>query len=466
MAGKRASPEETTSSELVDRDDILSLTRDLCAIRSSVVSDGNEALFSRIGDEVPLSLFRIASGDSFNGWVVPQNWRVKRAKLFRDGHEVFDGTENALGVGYYSKSFSGDLDWEELERHLVTNPRLPDACMFHCMWQYRPWDADWVLSMPYRIYEALGPGRYRVELETEYEPGEMLVAHTEVPGRSEKIIVFNSNTCHPHMANDGFAGTAVLVRLMQWLRERDNYYTYRLVVGPEHLGSVFYLRDRPHEEIDRMVGGVFEEMPGTSGPLKATSTFNGGHLLDRAFANVLAHHARAFELVPWRKGAGNDETVWEAPGYEIPFVELTRCESQFDPYPEYHSSLDVPDLMNPAQLAETLDVLKRVVSVIERDAFVRRTFNGLICLSNPQYGLYMERPDPSVTKDLEADAEKWGHLLDCMFRYMDGDHTVLDIAEKHDLDFDRLYRYLQKFEEKGLVSLEFNECARRAPVRV
>ncbi len=445
---------------------MVAVTRELCAHRTAVVADGNAGLFARIAKELPLELFRFASGETHNGWIVPQNWRVKRAKLVRDGKEVFDGAANALGVGYYSRSFVGDLDWPELEPHLVSNPALPDGYMFHCMWQYRPWDADWALSMPHRLRAALGPGRYRVELETEYAPGEMLVAHHHKRGRSEKTIVFNSNNCHPHMANDGFAGTTVLIRLMQWLAEQDTHYSYRLVIGPEHLGSVFYLGSRPRADIDRMVCGVFEEMPGTRAPLKATSTFLGGQMIDQAVANALKHHAADHALVGWRKGAGNDETVWEAPGYEVPFIELTRCEDQFAPYPEYHSSLDTPDLMDPARLEETLRVLQKTVQALEDNVVVHRRFDGLVCLSNPDYDLYMERPDPTVTKNLAQDSEKWGHLLDCLFRYFDGSTTILDIAERHDLPFDRLRRYLARWAEKGLVRLERAEIQRRVPARV
>ena len=445
---------------------MIQLTRKLCAFRTGAVADENENLFACIGKELPLTTFRFASGDTYNGWVVPDNWRVMRAKLFRDDVEVFDGTAHTLGVAYYSNSFSGELEWEEIKPHLVTNPDLPEAYMFHCMWQYRPWDADWALSVPYRIYKELGAGRYRVELETEREPGEMLVGHAEIKGRSRQIIVFNSNTCHPHMANDGFAGTAVLIRLMQWLSKCDNYYTYRLVMGPEHLGSAFYLRDLPEDEVARMACGVFEEMPGTKGAVKATSTFNGGHKIDLAFANALKHYTKNYELVPWRKGAGNDETVWESPGYEVPFVEMTRCEDQFAPYPEYHSSLDTADIMIAGQLDEMLDALKRVVFALENDASIERRFDGLICLSNPEYDLYMERPDPAITKDLAADAEKWGHLLDCLFRYMDGTMTVLEIAERHDLPFERLHGYLKRFETSGLVNMIFSPCTRPRPRRV
>lgn len=445
---------------------MLNLIQDLCSFQTGVVSSDNASLFKRISAELPIELFRFKSGDYFNGWLVPNNWSVKRAKLFKGNEEIFDFSVNALGVAYYSKSFSGELGLDELLPHLVTNPALPDAFMFHCMWQYRPWDADWRLVMPYRVFRTLGPGRYRIELETEYKPGEMLVAHSHKAGLSPKTIVFNTNNCHPHMANDGFAGTAVLIRLMQWLMTKETYYSYRLVIGPEHLGSVFYLRDLPRAEVDSMVCGVFEEMPGTGGAIVATSTFDGGHMIDRAFANVLRHYSRAHRLVPWRKGAGNDETVWEAPGYEVPFVELTRCEDQFAPYAEYHSSLDTPDLMQAAQLEEMLECLKKVVGVLEDNAVVSRRFDGLICLSNPEYDLYMERLDPTVVKDLDADAEKWGHLLDCLFRYMEGEMTILDIANRHDLPFDRLLRYLRRFEEKGLVELKRAEIERRLPRRV
>jgi aminopeptidase-like protein len=446
--------------------DMIALARDLCAFATGVVADDNEALFARIEKELPLAAFRYGSGDTFNGWVVPQNWRVKKAELRKGGKVVFDASRHTLGVARYAKSFQGTLDWAELKPHLVTNAELPDAYVFHCMWQYRPWDADWALSIPHADFVKLGPGRYDVDLVTEYSPGEMIVAHHEKRGSTDRVIVFHSNSCHPHMANDGFAGTALLIRLFQWLAQRDTRYTYRLVIGPEHLGTVFYLRDMPKAEMDRIVGGVFEEMPGTQGAIKVASTFLGGHMLDGAFANAVRHKAKAHALVPWRQGAGNDETVWEAPGYEVPFVEVTRSEDLLAPYREYHTSLDSPDLMDPAQLEEFLDVLKAVVDIVEKNARIYRCFDGLICLSNPEYNLYMERKDPAVEKNLPEDAEKWGYLLDCLLRYFDGSMTVLEIAEKHDLPFDGVLSYVKKFEEKGLVRLESVTIERAPPQRL
>jgi aminopeptidase-like protein len=268
--------------------------------------------------------------------------------------------------------------------------------------------------MPHHVHRKLDGGEYRVELETEYAPGEMLVAHSEVKGRSDKIVVFNAHTCHPHMANDGFAGVALLIRLMQWLQRRENHYTYRLVLGPEHLGTVFYLRDRPRSEVDRMVCGMFAEMPGTCGPIKVASTFRGGHRIDRAFANVLGHYSKAYELVAWRKGAGNDETVWEAPSYEVPFVEVTRCEDQFAPFREYHSSLDVPDLMDAAQIEEMFTMMKKVIEILEDEAIVQRRFDGLICrATGPGSGQRARRRRGEVGPSARLPVPLYGWQHDC-----------------------------------------------------
>ena len=111
--------------------------------------------------------------------------------------------------------------------------------------------------------------------------------------------------------------------------------------------------------------------------------------------------------------------------------------------------------MDHDQLVEFHDALRRVIEILESNARLHRHFDGLICLSNPDYNLYFERHDPSVDKGLTDDDEKWGHLLDSLLRYFDGRMTVLDIAEKHELPYFELLAYLKKFEARGLVSFEF-----------
>ncbi len=447
----------------MDLQEAQQLTKDLCRFASGVVADDNQALFDLLNGSLDFTRFSWTSGDEHLGWVVPQNWRVESATISRDGRVVFDGTVHTLAVARYSRSFQGRLAWDELRPHLVTNPALPDAYMFHCMWQYRPWAADWALSVPYNTFAEFGPGDYDIDLRTSYEPGEMIVAHYDKVGRSDRTIVFHSNNCHPHQANDGFAGTATLVRLFSWLADLDTFYSYRLVIGPEHLGTVFYLRDLPVEERERIVAGAFVEMPGTRGPVKVASSFLGQQPIDRAFAQALRDGTSDGVCVGWRQGAGNDETVWEAPGYEVPFVEVTRSEVLMQPYREYHSSLDTPELMEEGQLEEFFGVLVRAIEVLEGDAVMHRKFDGLLCLSNPMYDLYNERADPTVEKELEEDSEKWGELGDALLRYFNGSVSLLSIAERHGIDFRRLRTYVERFETKGLIELEWLPIDRPVP---
>jgi len=440
--------------------DFIPLIKKLCEPAGGVVAPGNEVLFAYLQQELPFKIHRYPSGSETNGWVIHDHWEVEKALIKKKGKVIFDGLVNTLAVARYSNSFQGTLSWEALKLHVVSSEKRPTAYVFHCAWQYRPWDADWAFSIPHELVKTWEPGDYEVDLVTHKKLGDMLLAEYHHQGTSDKTIVFNSNTCHPHMANDGFCGSALLIRLLQEIKEKKTFYSYKLILAPEHLGSVFYLENKSPQELEQMVGGAFLEMLGTEGPFKITSTFLGGHPIDHIFSHVLTHYSCSFDAVPWRQGAGNDETVWEAPGYEVPFVEFTRSQCLFDPFHEYHTHLDNAELMDEDQLQESYRVLQECVFVLENNARLYRHFDGLICLSNPKYDLYQERPDPSMMKDLPEDAEKWGLLQDSLQRYFDGSVTILDIAIKHDVPFKRLFSYLKQFEGKGLIDMRFEEIER------
>lgn len=169
---------------------------------------------------------------------------------------------------------------------------------------------------------------------------------------------------------------------------------------------------------------------------------------------------------------GNDETVWEAPGYEVPFLQTVRMEKMGFPFPEYHSELDTPELIKPGGLEEFFEVYRKGIEVIETNTVPKRCFEGLIALSNPEYDLYFNRIDPAIHDgERTYDTEKWGHLQDCVFRYLDGDMSVLEIAERHGLDFFEVRDYLNRWAEKGLVEMKpfiFDRSTRRTvePLRM
>lgn len=435
-------------------EDIVALTAELCAFNTGVVADDNAALFARLGRELPLTLHRYPSGDTFNGWTVPDRTRVLRATISRGGKVMYDAAVHPLGVAMNSRSFRGTLTLDELRSHLVTHPTLDHALVFHCAWQYRPWDSDWAISMPASLARTLQPGEYQVCIDTDRSPGEMLVGECVLPGEHEQTFVFAAHTCHPGQANDDMAGVALLARMFQWLANRERKYTYKLVLGPEHLGTVFFLRDHTAEELSRYVGGAFCEMPGSAACIKIASSYLGEQTIDHAFRAAANELEAAHVCVPWRQGAGNDETVWEAPGYEVPFVEVSRAHSLFNPFPEYHTSDDTAAALDAGHVEQMFELFKGAVEVLERDVRPRRRFSGLMCLSNPKYNLYFERPDPAIDKKLALQSERWGRFNDHVQRLLDGQMTAMEIALTHDLPFGAVRDYLERMAAKGLVTLE------------
>jgi aminopeptidase-like protein len=446
-----------------DAEAILALTAELCRVPSGVATPANEELFARIAAELPegLTLHRFASGSVHNGWRVPPAWQIAGASLERDGATVWEWDGNPLAVAALSRSLDEQMDLEQLRPHLVSDPDRPDLTIFHCRWQYRPWEADWALCLPHRIVEGLEPGRYRVRIETRTTSGEMIVGVADHAGEWPQTVVLNAHTCHPGQANDGMVGVATLARLFQGLAGRRTRYSYRLVLGPEHLGTVFLLSQASPQEIERMVAGVFVEMTGVRAPLKVTATFRGGQPIDRAVERALAGVEHV--TVGWRQGAGNDETVWEGPGVEVPFVELTRCIDQFDPFPQYHSDADTAGSLDRDRVGEAYTVLARLIGGLEGEPVVRRTFDGLICLSAPETGLYVERPDPAIVQDLGPDADRWGRMSDSLLRWMDGTMTVADIAAAAGLPEEAIRAYIARFETAGLVRVEHAPMP-RAPI--
>lgn len=426
----------------------LDLFRKMAELPIGVSQSANAELFDLMGSVCPLTVHRYPSGIEHNGWVVPHNWIVERALIKQKGVTLFDGAVHPLAVAGYSSSFRGTVSRSELDEHLFFNRNFPDAYVWHGMNTYRPWQKHWGFCVPFAVLQHWGDGNFDVELETEFLPGEMLVGEYHHHGERAETVVFNAHTCHPCQANDDLSGVLVILELFRWLRTLKTRYSYRAILAPEHIGTVFYLASRPADDLARVKLGCFTEMVGTDGPFALQQSFTGHSIIDRVAAHVLKGIDSKHRVAPFRTVVGNDETVWEAPGIEVPMISISRW-----PFPQYHTSDDNLNIISAVRLEESLRVLKEIVNVLEEDHSIQRRFTGLVALSNPKYSLYIERPDPVVAKQLSEADLRLGRIQDHLPRYFDGRHTVFDIAERFDISFSRLREYLERFRDKGLVDL-------------
>ena len=429
--------------------DMTGLLKEIYPLKLAPNSPDTDRAVEILKRELAFTVHEFKSGEELNGWIVPKSWEATKAEIRKNGKLIYDGKKHPLGVMGYSKPFRGRVPLDELKKHLTCRKDKPDAIGYHCDYYYKPHLADWGFSVPYTLYRKLGEGEYDVALDISYAEGPMKVCDFFLPGRRKDTIVFNAHNCHAAQANDDISGVVAGVELMKRLSGKKNKYSYRLIVAPEHLGTVFYLGRLKKKSMDQFKFCFFLEMLGNDNRIALQESFTGERLIDMASRHYLKTHFPDHITDKFRKIVGNDETVWEAPGYEIPTVSVSRS-----PYPEYHTSMDNEGIVKEEKLTESVGMLLGIINIMETNCAIKRKFRGFIALSSPKYDLYISPgTDPSVRVERTEERKKWNYMMDCLPRYFDGKMTILDIAVKHDIPYEELYGYLRKFEEKGLIEM-------------
>ena len=424
------------------------------------ISDGADEQNRILREELPFKIWEYESGQEHNGWIVPQKWEVVKAEIKKDGQLIYDGKKHPLGVIGYSRSFKGKVSLSELKNHLYYFKKSPDDIVYHCDLYYKPHLKTWGFSLPYNVFLRLTEGEYEVDLETTHTDGKMKVLEYEHQGELKETVIFNAHNCHAAQLNDGPAGYVVFMEIMNRLKQRQTRFSYRLVVGPEHLGTVFYLAGLDGRTIDNFKLGIFLEIIGHDNPVFALQeSFSGKSLMDRVAHHVLKFKSGNYWSKGFRQVLGNDESVWEAPGYEVPMISLSRvspgnfekADHRHTPY--HHLSSDNFEQIKEDKLAETVNIIMEIIEVLEKNCWLKRKFTGLIALSNPKYDLYISPgTDPSINQDGNLKVRyQWYDLMNRLPRYFDENISILDIAIKHDLPFNEVYDYLTRFREKGLI---------------
>ena len=406
--------------------------------RTIVTQDVSECM-EIISQQYPLKIHRYPSGNEYQTWPIPEEWNVYKA-ILSDGEKVIASyDESMLFLAPYSKSFTGTISKDELIEHIYSNPEKPDSFLyeFRLAYNYQRRLKDWRITLPYNRLESLSDGPFHVEIEVETKPGEMLIGEYSHTGSSGSWFTFLAHYCHIAQANDGLAGVAVMLEVVDRIKKAypNSRHGYKALLMPETIGSSVYAATH-EEELDATIGAVFSEMGGAESGLQLVFSRRGDTYVDRIFAYVLKKLGKLpCRTVPFRKGWGNDELVFDAPGVGVPVVSLDR-----HPFAAYHTHQDDMSLIELSQLEDVVDVIMGVVDILERDYIPKSKNRVPVYLS--RYNLYADwtfERDQYDTNILVLDSV-WEGL------------SVFDIALKHDLDPEKTYEYLSQFVELDLLT--------------
>jgi aminopeptidase-like protein len=412
------------------------LIRELYPICRSIMGRGVRDTLAIVKQHVPLTVHEVASGTPVLDWTVPREWNIRDAYIVGpDGSRVVDFRDSNLHVVGYSQPVRAKMSLAELRPHLFTLPDAPDRIPYRTSY-YRE---SWGFCLTQRRLDSLREGTYEVVIDATLADGHLTYGELAVPGETEEEILFSCHTCHPSLCNDNLSGIAVQTFLAKKLLERPGRYTYRFLYLPATIGSITWLH-RNRDRVSRIRHGLVVTCVGDPGPFTYKKSRRGAAEIDRVVPHVLRAAGVDHECVDFTP-YGYDERQYCSPGFDLPVGSLTR--SSHGRYAEYHTSADDLSFVRPESLHESLLRYLEVVSVLEGNRrYVNRSPYG-----EPQLGrrgLYRSAGGP-LTDASDEMAMLW------VLSFSDG-RSLLDIAERSGLSFERLRRAADALLDAGLLA--------------
>lgn len=409
---------------------------DLFPICRSITGNGIRQTLSRIGRRIPLEIFEVPSGTSVFDWTVPKEWNIRDA-FVKDarGTKVIDFQRSNLHVLNYSVPVHTTVPLKELKKHLFTVPAHPEWIPYRTSY----YKEDWGFCLSHNQLLSLQEGEYEVCIDATLEDGSLSYGECYIAGASSDEVLFSVHSCHPSLANDNLSGVAVAAALAEWLPERDLRYSYRFLFLPGTIGAITWLARNP-EAVQRIRHGLVLTGVGDQGVFHYKKSRRGDAEIDRAMAHVLRHCGEASELMDFSP-YGYDERQYCSPGFNLPMGCLMR--SVWGTFPEYHTSADNLDFVDPQKLASSLRACISLVEVLENN----RTYRNLNPYCEPQLGkrdLYRTTGGEPI--GVEINARLW------VLNLSDGENSLLDIAERSGLPFSTIDNAAKLLLDHGLLS--------------
>ncbi len=441
---------------------MMELATELYPIRRSLTGDGVRLTLERISRRIPLELHELSTGTKVLDWTVPREWNP-RAAWIRDpeGRRIVDFADHSLHLVGYSVPVHCRMSLDELRPHLHSLPEQPDLIPYRTSY----YEEGWGFCMPHQLLESLPDGKYEVFIDASLEDGAMTWGECLLPGSSPEEVLISSHVCHPQLANDNLSGIAVAVHLAEALAEvSERRYSYRFLFAPGGIGAIAWLAQN-RERLDTFRHGLIAANLGDAGGFHYKRSRRGDAEIDRAVAAALAGLGEELvteDFFPF----GYDERQYCSPGFDLPVGVLTR--TPWGQYPEYHTSADDLDFIGADSLAGSLAAYLAFAAVLE---------DGVVA-SGGEVGSVQRRSRPSVIPTAAHDRRYrnlapfgepqlgrrglYGGLggagrkeremaMLWVLNQSDGEHSLLDIAERSAMSVGLISEAAEALREAGLL---------------
>jgi aminopeptidase-like protein len=384
-----------------------------------------------------LEIHEVPTGTVVFDWTIPREWNIRDAYVKNSrGERVINFQRSNLHVVNYSVPVNKTLSLAELKEHLYTLPDQPELVPYRTSY----YKETWGFCLSQRQLDFLPEDHYEVVIDSSLEDGALSYGECVIPGETSEEILISCHSCHPSLCNDNLSGIAVATYLAQILASRSNRFTYRFVFIPGTIGSLAWLSRNEHV-VPNIKHGLVLACVGDPGAPSYKKSRRGDAEIDRAILHILAKSEKPFNVRDFSP-YGYDERQYCSPGFNLPVGCLNR--TQHGKFPQYHTSADNLDFVTPDALTGTLRLCLEIFSILENN----HTYLNLNPKGEPQLGkrgLYR-------TIGGHADAEAREMAMLWVLNLSDGQHSLLDIAERSGLKFETIQNAASDLQNHQLLA--------------
>jgi aminopeptidase-like protein len=382
-----------------------------------------------------LAIHEVPTGTQVFDWTVPKEWNIRDAYIKNvRGERVVDFQKSNLHVVNYSVPVKEKISLAELKEHLFTLPEHPDWIPYRTSY----YKENWGFCLSHRQLLALMDAEYEICIDSSLEPGALTYGECYLPGESTDEVLLSCHSCHPSLCNDNLSGMALATFLAQSLRSLALRYSYRFLFIPGTIGSITWLCLN-ESQVARIKHGLVLANVGDAGRSTYKKSRRGDAEIDRAVIHVLQHSGEDYEVIDFSP-YGYDERQFCSPGFDLPVGNLMR--TPHGRFPEYHTSADNLDFVQPPYLANSFAKCLAVLTVLENNL----TYLNQNPKCEPQLGkrgLYRVMGGPEG--ELNELAMLW------VLNLSDGSHSLLDIAARSGYPFAMIKRAADLLREHLLL---------------
>jgi aminopeptidase-like protein len=415
--------------------DLHAQVSELYPICRSITGDGVRRTLRILQREIPIAIHEVPSGTPAFDWQVPPEWRIHDAWIKNSrGDRIVDFRASNLHVVSYSRPVRMRVSRSELLRHLHSLPAQPHLVPYRTSY----YADDWGFCVPHALLSDLTEPDYDVCIDASLQPGSLTYGEYALSGEREEEVLFSCHICHPSLANDNLSAVVIAARLARELSSLSLRYSYRFLFIPGTIGSITWL-SRNEERVAKIRAGLVLTCLGDSGAFTYKRSSRGDTEIDRVAAHVLRHAGVASEVRDFSP-YGYDERQYCSPGFDLPVGRLSR--SVHGEFPEYHTSADNLQFVTPAALAESYAMVLAIVAAFEGN----RAFRNLYPKGEPQLG---RRGLYGAIGGIDRAQQELAMLW--VLNQSNGTRTLLDIAERAAMPFDRIHDAALLLLQHGLV---------------